>query len=138
MTRRLLATLLAGATAAGALPAQDRNDPDVAAWAPHRSIRVLYAGWPDSSRQHAFAEFLSQWFDDVALIDLKQLSVATARDHDVVIADWASQYGNDGYPKTDNSLHGVPVKLGPEFTRPVIAMDYVSSGLRSGYKLDWL
>ena len=64
--------------------------------------------------------------------------MATAANHDVVIVDWVSQYGNDGYPKRDNSLFSAPTTLGPGFTRPTIAMTYVGTQVRSGQKLDWL
>lgn len=108
------------------------------AWQPHRATRVLYAGWPGGSREQAFEKFLRQWFDEVGVLDLEKLSMETARDYDVVIADWGSQYGNDGYPKRENSLFGVKNQIGPEFTKPILAMDYVSSNIRRGYKLDWL
>ncbi|HEV8111799.1 MAG TPA: hypothetical protein VGR31_03410 [Planctomycetota bacterium] len=111
---------------------------DEAAWQIHRKTRVLYAGSPGGSREHAFQQFLSVWFDKVGVIDLEKLSMRTAGDYDVVIADWRSQYGNDGYPKRENELSMPGVGIGPEFTKPVIAMDYVSSSLRMEYKLDWL
>lgn len=111
---------------------------DDAAWAPHRGTRVLYAGWKDDSREQAFVPFLQQHFATVGVISLEQLTAATAADYDVVIADWCSQYGNDGYPKRENSLYGVKTRLPASFTKPVIAMDYVSSNLRRDHKLDWL
>jgi hypothetical protein len=55
-----------------------------------------------------------------------------------VIADWCSQYGNDGYPKREDSLYMPSVSMGADFTKPVIAMDYVSTALRGQHKLDWL
>ena len=136
MQRLLLPTLAAGLLL-GSTRAQV-PEADQQAWSPHRSTRVLYAGWPGGSREKAFEPFLKQWFDHVGVIDLEQLSVATAKDYDVVIADWCSQYGNDGYPKRENSLFSPKVELGDDFTRPVIAMDYVSTALRGQHKLDWL
>lgn len=132
MTTRFSCAMAATLSLAPFLPSQD------AAWQPHRATKVLYAGWPDGSREKAFAEFLEQWFDTVGILDLAKLTVETARDYDLVIADWGSQYGNDGYPKRDNSLFSAPAKLGDDFTKPVIAMDYVASHLRGGHKLDWL
>jgi hypothetical protein len=120
------------------LPAAPAQHTDTDTWAQHRAIRVLYAGWPDGSREKAFEPFLKQWFDTVSVIDLKNLSVQAAADYDVVIADWCSQYGNDGYPKREDALFSAPASFGPEFQKPIIAMDYVSSHIRSGYKLDWL
>ena len=113
-------------------------DADGKAWAEQRKTRVLYAGWSGGSREKAFEPFLKQWFDTVAVINLEKLSVATAKDYDVVIADWCSQYGNDGYAKSEDSLFSPSVSLGSDFTKPVIAMDYVSSALRGRHKLDWL
>jgi hypothetical protein len=121
------------------LSAQSQSPPDdTAAWAPHRSTRVLYAGWAGGARERAFVDFLSQWFDAVDLLPLEKLDETTARDHDVVIADWCSQYGNDGYAKRENSLFSPSVTLSEHFTKPVIAIDYVSSSLWQRGKLDWL
>jgi hypothetical protein len=134
--RRLVSLCLVVGILATAGPAQQPDD--ATAWAQYRSIKVLYAGWPGGSREHAFEAFLQQWFDEVKVIDLKALSVASAAPFDVVIADWCSQYGNDGYPTRENQLSSAPVQLGTDFTKPIIAMDYVSSNLRGRYKLDWL
>ena len=137
--QRTITAALAASVFALALPrAQDLTAADAAAWRPHRATAVLYAGWPGGSRERAFVPFLKQHFDQVGVIDLEKLSVATAKDFDVVIADWCSQYGNDGYPKRENSLYSPKVKLGDDFTRPIIAMDYVSSRIRGEHKLDWL
>ena len=140
--KQLVLSALAGslllASAATQATATQTPDADAKAWASHRNTRVLYAGWPGGSREKVFAEFLKQWFDTVSVIDLEKLSTATAKDHDVVIADWCSQYGNDGYPKRENSLFSPSVDLADDFTKPVIAMDYVSTALRGRHKLDWL
>ena len=135
--KRLLVPAFAGALSLAPVRAQEAAPPDVT-WATHRATRVLYAGWPDGSREKAFQAFLKQWFDHVSVISLEKLTMDTAKDHDVVIADWCSQYGNDGYPKRENSLFTPKAKLGADFTKPVIAMDYVSSRVRAEHKLDWL
>lgn len=134
--RTLLFPLLGAGLLAPAALAQRPGDDD--GWAKNRATRVLYAGWPDGSREKAFAPFLREWFDTVGVIGLATLSKQTAEEYDVVIADWCSQYGNDGYPKCENSLYSAPVSLGADFTKPVIAMAYVSSNLRRNHKLDWL
>jgi hypothetical protein len=108
------------------------------AWAPHRGTRVLYAGKAGEHREAVFSAFLKEWFDESATLPLAELSMETARDYDVVIVDWMSQYGNDGYPEREGGLHGVPVKLGAKFTKPFIAMTYVGTQLRRDHKLDWL
>jgi hypothetical protein len=111
---------------------------DAAAWHPHRATRVLYAGWPGGVREAAFRDFLERHFDHAAVLDLAKLTKAAASAHDVVIADWGSQYGNDGYPASGKSILEVPVTLPDDFDVPVIAMDYVASQLRPKRKLDWL
>lgn len=127
-----LATMLAQPA-----PSQDASKGE-AAWAPHRSLKVLYAGKAGKHRDRVFGAFLKQHFDESKTIPLEELSMKTAKDYDVVIVDWMSQYGNDGYKKLKNSLHGAPLKLGPEFTKPFIAMTYVGTQVRRGHKLDWL
>lgn len=111
---------------------------DAAGWLVHRTTKVLYAGWPGGSREAAFRAFLARHFDQVQVLDLARLNQATAAGFDVVIADWASQYGKDGYPERKDSLTSAPVSLPDDFDVPVIAMDYVSSNLRGRKKLDWL
>ena len=106
-------------------------------WASHRSLKILYAGKADGQREKAFAEFLGRWFDTSSTIPLETLSMETAADYDVVIVDWVSQYGNDGYPKRERRLFGAPAKLGPDFTKPIVAMTYVGTQVRRGGKLDW-
>ena len=69
---------------------------------------------------------------------LADLDPQSAAKWDVVIADWVSQYGNDGYPKNDKSLQGAPCKLPDDFDVPVVAMTYVGTNIRSRHKLDWL
>ena len=113
-------------------------DADQKAWAEHRTTRVLYAGWPGGSREKVFEAFLKQWFDKVGILDLEKLTMETAKDFDIVIADWCSQYGNDGYQKRENSLFSPKVDIDAGFTKPIIAMDYVSTALRGRHKLDWL
>lgn len=139
---RLCALALLGAAIPCQQPASgagiDVVTADAAAWQPHRTTKVLYAGWPSGSREAAFRAFLERHFDKVGVIDLATLSPASAKDFDVVIADWCSQYGNDGYEKRENSLFGAPVSLDDSFDKPVIAMDYVATNLRGNHKLDWL
>ncbi len=132
MQPRLL--LVAGALAISGAAPDTAADP----WQPHRTLKVLYAGSAGGTREKAFDAFLREHFDTVGVIALDQLTMASAAAYDVVIADWVSQYGNDGYPKNENSLHGAPGKLGPEFTKPFLAMSYVGTQVRAGYKLDWL
>ncbi|MDA1265933.1 MAG: protein-disulfide reductase DsbD family protein [Planctomycetota bacterium] len=106
-------------------------------WAAQRDLKVLYAGYAGGHRERVFGEFLKQHFDHSATIPLTELSMESAAGFDVVIADWMSQYGCDGYERPDG-LHGVPMQLPVGFTKPVVAMTYVGTNLRRGYKLDWL
>ena len=132
MQTRLL--LVAGALAVSCAAQDTAADP----WQPHRTLKVLYAGSAGGTREKAFDAFLREHFDSVGVIALDKLTMASATDYDVVIADWVSQYGNDGYPKGKNSLSSAPITLGPEFTKPFIAMSYVGTQVRAEYKLDWL
>jgi hypothetical protein len=142
LVRAAAAALFATAALAQATldaAAADVVGADAAAWRAHRETRVLYAGSPGGTREAAFRAFLERHFDTVAGMDLAKLTKANAAPYDVVIADWTSQYGKDGYPSPGkNSLTSAPGSLPVDFDVPVIAMDYVSSNLRRDYKLDWL
>lgn len=129
--------LLAAAIASAVAPSAPAQEPD-AAWAPHRSLKVLYAGKADGHRERVFGAFLEKWFERPATMPLEELSAQTAAPYDVVIVDWVSQYGCDGYAKRGNSLFSAPIVLGPDFTKPIIAMTYVGTNVRRDYKLDWL
>ena len=129
---------LAQAPAPDAAAGADVVGADAGAWRVHRATKVLYAGWPGGSREAAFRAFLERHFDHVEVVDLAKLDAAKAAPHDVVIADWSSQYGKDGYPERKGSLTSAPVSLPVDFDVPVVAMDYVSSNLRRDHKLDWL
>jgi hypothetical protein len=107
-------------------------------WTPHRKTRVLYAGSAGGHRERVFGAFLAEHFDTSGAIPLEELSVATAREYDVVIVDWKSLYGCDGYGERGNGLFSAPIELGPEFTKPFIALTYVGTQVRRDYKLDWL
>jgi hypothetical protein len=129
-------TVLSLGIAAATLPpavAQSDHDP----WTQHRSTSVLYAGKEGGHREKEFGAFLKKWFDKSATIPFEDLSMATAENFDVVIVDWVSQYSNDGYTPRTNRLFSPPKTLGPKFTKPMISMTYVSTRVRSGYKLDW-
>ena len=136
--------IAAAAMFVGSLVAQEHQagadvvGADADAWRAHRATKVLYAGWPAGSREAVFRAFLKRHFDRVEVMDLAKLTKAAAQPFDVVIADWASQYGNDGYAKRGNSLLAALVELADDFDVPVIAMDYVSTNLRGRHKLDWL
>ncbi|MCA8941876.1 MAG: hypothetical protein KDB80_04885 [Planctomycetes bacterium] len=114
------------------LTAQSQTGP----WqAEQRATKVLYAG-PGGSRETAFAEFLGAWFDTVETMSLDALTRQRAAPFDIVIADWTSQFGNDGY--AEPATGRVPVTLDDDFTKPVIAMSYVAPRLRPNHKLEWL
>ena len=108
------------------------------AWAPHRAVKVLYAGSEGGYRERAFGAFLERWFDTSATLPLGKLSMETAADFDVVIVDWVSQYGNDGYEGRGAGLSSAPIRLDPDFTKPFVAMTYVGTQVRGEHKLDWL
>lgn len=136
MLGRVALALLASSVPANLVQDQPVG-PRSAEWAPHRALKILYAGYPEGSREAAFESFLGEWFDKVGTIHLKDLSMATAADWDLVIADWTSQYGKDGY-EAPEGLTSAPANLGDDFTKPVIAMTYVGTQIRRQGKLDWL
>lgn len=107
-------------------------------WGDRRKIKVLYAGMPGGSRETVFREFLGVWFDEVGVIDLNELNARIADPFDVVVADWASHYGNDGYDADAPSRLRRTVTLGDEFDKPIVAFASVADHLRPEHKLDWL
>ena len=142
MTTAQVASTLAlfGLIAAGSVAQSDNagvgpRDPQ---WEKHRATKVLYAGKAGGHREKAFAAFLGEWFDESSTLPLEDLSMKSAADYDVVIVDWVSQYGNDGYEARENRLFSAPIDLGRDFTKPFVTMSYISSNVRPHGKLDWL
>ena len=96
----------------------------------------MYAGSPGGSREESFKDFLGRWFDQADVIDLRELSVKAAQPYDVVIADWRSRYGKDGYP---DSMEGAGVQLPANFVKPVLMISAVGGELvRRQAKIGWL
>jgi hypothetical protein len=100
-----------------------------------KKLKILYAGYPGGSREASYTKFLRSWFDKVEAIDLQKLDTSTAAPFDVVIADWGSQYGNDGYPK---ELADANVKLGAGFSKPLVVIGAVGGQFSSRSLFDWL
>ncbi len=105
-----------------------------------RKIKVLYAGVQGGSRETAFVELLKANFDTVGVIDIVELSTSTAAEYDVVVADWKSMYGKDGYPasEAEGSIEACRAHLPADFIKPVVAVSSVASSLMPRGKLDWL
>jgi hypothetical protein len=100
-----------------------------------KNTKILYAGSPGGSREKAFTEFLKQWFDKVDTLDLRKLNSSSAEPYDVVIADWTSRYGNDGYKK---DMNGPSIQLGPKFKKPIVMIGAVGGEIAKHSLLDWL
>ena len=130
----ILASVPTRTSASEDAPGKPDPSSQSASWAEHRSTRVLYAGFEGGSRWKSFEGFLSQWFDTVGTLPLADLDEKTAAGYDVIITDWTSHYGNDGYSEERAPF---PKQLGPGFARPVIALDYTGARLRRD-KIDWL
>lgn len=127
-----LSSLLLGLAA---LPAPAQSDPQAKEW-PGRSLAILYAGSPGGFRETSYTTFLHEWFDKVDAIDLRQLSVKAAQPYDVVIADWTSRYGHDGYAE---DMSGAGVVLPEDFSKPVIMLSAVGGEITRGRsKIGWL
>ena len=124
-----------------ALAAEDHTSPptdaQAAQWGENRKLKVLYAGMPEGSRETVFVDFLRVWFDEVGVMDLTRLDAEAAAPYDVVVADWASHYGNDGYSEDASSALRSGKALGDGFTKPIVAIASVADHLRPRHKLDW-
>ncbi len=99
------------------------------------SLRVLYAGMPDTARQKEFVSFLRKHFVAVKSVDFSSFTEAQATDSDVVILDkdgiqWASRGGN---PLSD-------LKLPQTYSRATLSLGtpgaflYNRMGLKPGYR----
>jgi hypothetical protein len=127
-----LPTLLLGLVA---LPAPAQSHAPREEW-PGRTLKILYAGSPGGFREGSFKTFLQEWFDKAETIDLRELTVAAAEPYDVVIADWTSRYGKDGYAE---DMSGAGVLLPKDFAKPVIMVSAVGGELvRGRSKIGWL
>ena len=99
-----------------------------------RSLKVLYAGVPGSPRETAFLALLRAAFATVDATDLTTLSMRTAAGYDVVVAD-----GRRLYPMREGEgLATTSLALGPEFTKPIIAISAVAGTIQHHTKIDWL
>jgi len=99
------------------------------------SLRVLYAGMPNTARQKDFVSFLSRHFVDVKAVAFSSFSEEQANESDVVILDkdgiqWASRGGN---PLSD-------IKLSDTYSRATLALGtsgaflYSQVRLKPGYR----
>lgn len=76
-----------------------------------RSLRVLYAGRPNSGRGKDFVKFLAQHFDTVETGDLRKFTDPDAEGFDVTILD----YDGDGFKAPRPSISR-------DFSRPVMTL----------------
>ncbi len=123
----LLASSLAAGQDASAVPS-----PGLGA---AKDWKILYAGSPDGFREKAWVEFLREHFATVDARSLAGISPADAAPYDVVIADWTSRYGNDGYPK---DFAGPETALGSGWTKPTILIGAVGGEIARHSLIDWL
>jgi len=99
-----------------------------------KQLKVLYAGPSGTEREKAFVTFLREHFTTVAVIDIEMLSVDTAKQHDVVIAD-----GKRLYPMDEKRQLATPrVKIGADFTKPIIMISAVGGTIQKHTKIEWL
>lgn len=96
---------------------------------------ILYAGYPGGEREHAWVEFLGQWFTRVEAIDLRQLDERTARTFDVVVADWKPRYVGGKYQE-DTEKHGKSLPF--TYSKPTILIGAIAAEITPRIKLDWL
>ncbi len=99
------------------------------------SLRILYAGMPDTDRQKDFVSFLSRHFVEVKSVDFSSFKEEQAAGSDVVILDkdgiqWAGRGGN---PLWD-------IKLSKNYSQATIALGipgaflYDRMGLKPEYR----
>lgn len=131
-TVNLAVWLLAGTTLSCPIARADDRIPRE-----REDLSILYAGYPGGPREKAWTEFLKRWFSKVESIDLRKLSVRSAADFDVVVADWTSRYENGRY-NPGAERHNT--SLGKDFTKPIIMIGAVGAELTRRIKLktDWL
>jgi len=99
------------------------------------SLRILYAGMPDTARQKDFVSFLSRHFAGVKSADVMSFKEEQANDSDVVILDkdgiqWANRGGN---PLSD-------LRLSKDYSRATLSLGipgaflYDRMRLKPGYR----
>ncbi|MFC1761162.1 hypothetical protein ACFL6U_03680 [Planctomycetota bacterium] len=76
-----------------------------------RSLRILYAGNPGSSREENFVGFLSKHFDTVGTCNLAAFKESDSDDYDLTIMD----YDGDGFKAPRP-------RITQSYTKPVITM----------------
>lgn len=96
------------------------------------SLRILYAGMPNTARQKDFVSFLAKHFASVKTVDVLTFTEAQAEDSDVVILDkdgiqWASRGGNP--------LSDLGKKLPETYSRATLALGIPGSFLLDRMRL---
>jgi hypothetical protein len=93
--------------------------PDPSELGGHQNLSILYAGFPGSPRESAWAGLLKSCFKKVDTMSLSALDVAKASSYDVVVADWSDL-------KSDEDLYK---HLDPSFTKPLVMLGVAGSRL---------
>ncbi|KPK34670.1 MAG: hypothetical protein AMJ65_18050 [Phycisphaerae bacterium SG8_4] len=100
------------------------------------SLRILYAGMPDTARQKDFVSFLSKHFVEVKSVDVMSFKEEQASESDVVILDKDGiQWGNRG----GSPLYEI-IRLPKEYSRATLALGipgaflYDRMRLKPGYR----
>ncbi len=94
----------------------------------NRSLKILYAGRPDSDREKDFVSFLKKYFDVVQTGNLETFKEADTQGFDVTLLDWDR-----------NDLQGPRPTVSESFSRPVITIGVPGGligrqwGLKTGY-----
>jgi len=99
------------------------------------SLRILYAGMPDTARQKDFVSFLGKHFVEVKSVDVGSFTQEQAKDSDVVILDKDGiQWGSRG----DKPLRDL--RLPKDYLRATLALGipgaflYDRMRLKPGYR----
>ncbi|HKI17514.1 MAG TPA: hypothetical protein VKA15_06525 [Isosphaeraceae bacterium] len=108
------------------------------------ALKLLYAGNPDSDREHDFTTFLGKSFAKVGTADYRTFKEDDAKGNDVVILDWTSIYPRDKQGKIEKTSRGLDSpnapKLSSTFDRPTILIGAAGgfATMQSQLKIDWL
>ena len=96
----------------------------------NRSLKILYAGRPDSAREKDFVRFLTQYFDVVQTGNLATFQESDTQSFDVTLLDWDADV-ND----VMRDFQGPKPVLSESFSRPLITFGVPGSWLCSHWRL---
>jgi len=89
-----------------------------------RSLKILYAGRPGSSREKDFVDFLVEYFDVVRTGNLQTFTESDTQGFDVTLLDWDA-----------NDFNGPKPAVSASFSRPIITFGVPGGLISSQWRL---